>query len=683
MKLPSLDSRHAFALFALAAGLGIGIHGLKRDKSQGATMKADSAPYATLPTTAKLRSESNTTLTEPIEIAGESYALALDSYVLQSDDGKEVVQPLQPAATYATLAARLQERHPLGRAYPILYPADTARDSVHRRLLTSRVTIQLPPGASPEQIGNDTGLRLMELPAYAPGFAIYQAENPLAALEISQRWAATGTLPLVEVQLAQQRTLRSLPNDPQLAQQWHLAYQNQPMVIAGSDINVAPVWNYSGSGIRGAGVRIGIIDDGLEVTHEDLQDNVDVEIDYDWNGLDNDPTPTTNRNRHGTACAGVAAARGNNGIGVAGVAPEATLVGLRLTAGSATDQMEAEAMAHQNDRIAIKSNSWGPVDDGATLEDAGPLMRAAWQHAVNTGRQGKGTIFVWAGGNGLEKKDNSNKDGMANSIYTIAVGAVDSRTRQAFYSEPGANLVCVAPSDGRRLDTQAISTTDRMGSFGYSSGNYATNFGGTSSACPTVAGVVALMLEKNPDLGWRDVQEILIRSSTRIQPADAGWSTNAAGLSFHHQFGAGLVNAAAAVETAATWQNLPPRAEPVLLRQTTVSTIPDNSLLGVTRTFAVDAPLRVEHVTVTVNIRHAARGQLAVTLTSPSGMVSQLVGVHSDRRPNYTNWTFSTVRHWGESAQGNWILHVRDGAKKSTGSLLSAELTLHGTATAP
>lgn len=682
MKLPSLDSRQTFALFALIAGLGIGMYGLKRDTPHGMTTNADPAPVATLSATAKLRTESDAILTEPIEIAGESYILALDSYVLRTEDGKEILQPLQPAATYQTLAARLQQLHPHGRAYPILYPADAARDPSTRLLLTSAVTIQLPPGASAQQIAKDTGMVLTAVPDYAPGFAIYQAPNPLAAMEISERWAATGSLPLVEVQLAEQRELRSLPNDPLLAQQWHLAYQNQPMTLAGSDINVASVWNYSGSGIRGSGLRIGIVDDGLDVTHEDLRDNVDTENDYDWNDQDNDSTPLP-RNRHGTACAGVAGARANNGIGVAGVAPEATLVGLRLIAGPTTDQMEAEAMAHLNDRIAIKSNSWGPSDRSPTLRAPGPLTQAAWQQAVTTGRQGKGTIFVWAGGNGLERGDNSNKDGFANSIYTIAVGAVDSRMRQSYYSEPGANLVCVAPSDGRRFDTKGISTTDLTGPIGYASGNYNSSFGGTSSACPTVAGVVALMLEKNPDLGWRDVQEILIRSSTRIQPANTGWSTNGAGLSFHHQFGAGLVNAAAAVETAATWQNLPARAEPVILSQPTVSPIPDNSQVGVTRTFAVDTALRVEHVTVTVTVQHAWRGQVAVTLTSPSGMVSQLVGVHSDRRPNYSNWTFSTVRHWGESAQGNWTLHVRDGGRKIIGSLQMAELTLYGTPTAP
>lgn len=675
----TLDSRTVMTLVAVMAGLCLGVHRLKRPPVE----EAESIPISTASLGTAHRTQNDVTHTHAIELAGETYALALDSYILQTEDGNEILQRLQPKATVETLAARLQKCHPFGRTFPLLYPADSVGDPLTRRLLTSSVTIQLPPGVSPEAMAEETGMRLSHVPDYAPGFAIYEAEDPIAALNICQRFGATVSLPLIEIQLAQQRHTRSLPNDPLLSAQWHLAFQNQENVLDGSDIRAAPVWNYGGQGIRGAGIRIGIIDDGLDLTHEDLQVNVDTEIDYDWNNKDNDPSPGLSRNRHGTACAGVAAARGNNGIGLAGVAPESTLVGLRLTSGSSTDQMEAEAMAHQIEKIAIKSNSWGPVDTGRILENAGPLTRAAWQHAVSSGRKGKGTIFVWAGGNGAEKKDNSNKDGFANSIYTIAVGATDSRARAAYYSERGANLVCVAPSDGYRLDTQAILTTDRSGAAGYTSSNYVSTFGGTSSACPTVAGVVALMLEKNPDLGWRDVQEILLRSSTRIQFNDSGWSTNGAGLRFHHQFGAGLVNAQEAVNFAATWQNLPARAEPFVLVQSTISPIPDNSLTGVTYSFPVPSALRVEHATVTVNIRHAARGQCAITLTSPSGMVSQLAETHADKRANYNNWTFSTVRHWGESAQGQWLLHVRDGGKKITGTLLMAELTLYGTHSAP
>ena len=188
------------------------------------------------------------------------------------------------------------------------------------------------------------------------------------------------------------------------------------------------------------------------------------------------------------------------------------------------------------------------------------------------------------------------------------------------------------------------------------------------------------MLEKNPNLGWRDVQEILLRSSTQIFPADPGWATNGAGLRFHHNYGAGLIHAEAAVNLAAAWVNRSISLSPLVSTQSTSTSIPDNSSIGVTRSFVINAAMRVEHVTVKVSIAHARRGDLAITLTSPSGMVSQLAEVHDDTNANYSQWTFSSVRHWGELAQGTWTLHVRDGKSDTSGTLNETELTLYGAA---
>src|SRR5205823_13862228 len=120
------------------------------------------------------------------------------------------------------------------------------------------------------------------------------------------------------------------------------------------------------------------------------------------------------------------------------------------------------AMTHSNSVIHIKNNSWGPPDcpmGGAVLEAAGPLMQAALADAVATGRNGKGVIFTWACGNGLECGEDVNYDGFANLIQVFAIGAVDDHGEQADYSEPGACLVVTAPSS----DGQGITTTDLMG----------------------------------------------------------------------------------------------------------------------------------------------------------------------------------------------------------------------------
>ena len=622
----------------------------------------------------------------PEQNSGQPVVLALDHFVITDKEGKNQQVAISPIATKETLMARIKALSGKSVSYPVIYPVDRNHTLSNRKLLTSEITIQLPDSKSATQVAYETGLTLVSQPDYAPGFAIFKAEDPLAAWSISEKLLAVNSYPVVEQIVASQKSKRALPNDPLFADQWHLKYQNQFDAVPDCDLNIENAWLFGTSGgVKGNGVRIGIVDDGLETGHPDFVGNIDTENDKDWNGNDADPNPSF-FDHHGTSCAGNAAARGDNGIGVCGTAPLATLVGMRLTASDSTDTTEAEAMAYlrsdANTLIHIKSNSWGPDDDGITLEAPGALTRAALQTAATTGRNNLGTIIVWAGGNGLEYSDNSNYDGYANSIYTIAVGACDSKLQQSYYSEPGSNLVVVAPSDGDDT-TLRITTVDRSGSVGYnrsigSDGDYADDFGGTSSATPTVAGICALMLEKNPNLGWRDVQEILIRSARKINPTDSDWSNNSAGFRFNHKFGAGLVDATAAVNMSAGWQNLTTQRSIVSAQSPLKLTIPDNNATGITRSFVVTEDIRVEHVTMKVLITHSRRSDLAITLTSPSGMKSRLAEIHQGKGKDYKNWTFSSVRHWGEMSPGTWTINVTDRRKGTKGKLSAATLTLFG-----
>ncbi|MEY3898269.1 MAG: hypothetical protein RLZZ214_3790, partial [Verrucomicrobiota bacterium] len=266
-----------------------------------------------------------------------------------------------------------------------------------------------------------------------------------------------------------------------------------------------------------------------------------------------------------------------------------------------------------------------------------------------------------------------------------------------YYSEPGSNLIACAPSSGitgipGTADTLGITTTDRTGSLGYntaasaSGGDYADDFGGTSSATPSAAGVVALMLEKNPNLGWRDVQEILIRTAVQ-PPASTGWVTNPAGLDFNHDFGAGLIDATAAVNLAATWTNLPAQTSTTSSQTALSVAIPENNATGTTRTFDLSAAnIRVEQVTLTLSATHTARGNLEITLTSPGGMASTLAAVHSDSGDNYSNWTFSSVRNWGELSTGTWTLKIADRSATGNtagGTLTAASLKIFGSSATP
>ena len=188
------------------------------------------------------------------------------------------------------------------------------------------------------------------------------------------------------------------------------------------------------------------------------------------------------------------------------------------------------------------------------------------------------------------------------------------------------------------------------------------------------------MLERNPELGWRDVQEILIRSAHKIAPADSGWSDNGAGLHFHHHHGAGLVDATAAVNLAGAWSKLGPQQTSSITQSGLSIAIPDNQVAGITRSFAIGADLRVEHVTARLGTTHSNHRQLEITLTSPSGMVSKLGTAASGKSGEaLNNWTFSSVRHWGEHSQGEWTVKIADTISGTTGTLTLAELNVFGT----
>lgn len=612
-----------------------------------------------------------------------TFVVAKDEVATITPGGKirtRLFSPL-PSAKAVAAVAQTETLTTGEEAEVVLYEKGAPRNEFTRRILTKAILVELQAGTDPQSLATASGTDYVGPAPSAPNFYLFSVREAGAALDVAGTIRALPGVISAEPLLARQQKKRLTPNDPLFTSQWHLKNTGQGGGLANMDVNITKVWDT----YRGAGIRIGIVDDGLQTTHPDLSPNFDAANSYDWNGQDTDPNPDVTVDDHGTSCAGVAAGRGSNGIGISGAAPLSTLVGLRLIGGPETDADEADAETFKNDIIFVKSNSWGPSDDGQTLEGPGTLAAAALKTGATTGRGGKGTIYVWAAGNGGDVGDNSNYDGYANSIYTIAVAAMSDRGAAASYSEPGANVVVTAPSSSS--GRQGITTTDLLGNNGYNAAgvtgeltdrNYTKTFGGTSSACPLAAGVIALVLEANPNLGWRDVQEVLIKSATKNSPSDTDWIVNGAGFKFNHKFGAGLINADAAVTLAKTWTNLPSQQN-VTSAQTGLNVaIPDNNATGITRSFTVNSTLRVEHVTVAVDIAHASRGQLEVLLTSPKGTVSRLAEKHSDTGSDYNNWTFMTVRNWGESAQGVWKLTVRDRTARITGSLKSATLTIFG-----
>ena len=616
-------------------------------------------------------------------IGGKRYEVATDEVARKDGAGRMWVEKMERQAT----AERARQRAVVQQADLVMYEAGQVRSAASRRVVRNQIVVKMKDGVDAKGLAAAMNLKVLRTIQGAPGFVLLETTSSGEALTKTEALLAREEVMVAEPQLARQQSKRLIPNDTFFGQQWHLRNTGQSSGLSGVDANVVSVWDTN----KGAGIRIGIVDDGLQTTHPDLSPNVDTVNDYDWNdGTPNDPNPVLSVDFHGTSCAGVAAAKGNNALGVSGAAPDATLVGLRLIGDVTTDAQEAEAMGWKNDIIEIKSNSWGPNDDGVRLEGPGTLTEAALATATTSGRGGRGTVILWAGGNGGTANDNSNYDGYANSLYTIAVGALGNNGRRASYSEQGANLVITAPSNGGTL---GVVTTDLVGNNGYntstvtgelSNRDYTNDFGGTSSATPLAAGVVALMLKANPNLGWRDVQEILIRSATKVDATDSDWVTNAAGFAFNHKYGAGMINAQAAVTRAATWTNLTAATSRSSAQTGLTVSIPDNNSTGITRTFDLSATnLRVEQVTLTFSALHTSRGQLAVTLTSPSGTVSRLAERHSDTNDHYSAWKFGSVRHWGENSQGQWTLRVSDLASGTTGTLTGATLTVHGVTVGP
>lgn len=474
-------------------------------------------------------------------------------------------------------------------------------------------------------------------------------------------------------------------NDPKYPQQWHLNNRRSP----GRDINVTGVWERN---VTGRGVTVVVVDDGVEHTVQDIAPNYSPEGSYDLNSNDPDPMPhpdAENGNHHGTRCAGEIAAVPNNSFCAVGVAYGSRIAGIRVLDGPLTDSMEAVAFNKHYQINDIYSCSWGPDDDGKTVDGPHQLGKAALQHGVMAGRQGFGSIFVVASGNGGQHNDNCNYDGYANSIYTVTIGAVDEEGRMPFYAEECASMLAVTFSGGDKMLRSIVTTDwDLQKGTGCTEGHT-----GTSAAAPLAAGMIALMLQVRPCLTWRDIQHIIVFTATQYEDHHADWLTNEAGFSHSHQHGFGLLNAWRLVNAAKIWTSVPYLASyvsPVLKENKAVPRSPHSLevLWNVSRMDLEMSGLKtLEHVAVTVSITHPRRGSLELKLFCPSGMMSLIGAPRSlDSDPNgFNDWTFSTVRCWGERARGIYRLAIRDVGDEpfQVGILRQWQLTLYGSVWSP
>ncbi|ORY04429.1 hypothetical protein K493DRAFT_275863 [Basidiobolus meristosporus CBS 931.73] len=443
---------------------------------------------------------------------------------------------------------------------------------------------------------------------------------------------------------------RTAPNnsyleDPMFQKQWFLHNS------AKNDINVTGVWE---QGITGKGVVVAILDDGLDMYNKDLASNYFAEGSFDFNDHVSQPKPRLSDDYHGTRCAGEIAAAKNDFCGI-GVAYEAKVAGLRILSGKITDTDEALAINYQYQKNQVYSCSWGPPDDGKSMDGPKGLILYALMNGIQKGRGGKGSIFIFASGNGGSHDDNCNFDGYTNSIYTVTIGAIDHTNSHPYYSES-----CAA---------QLAYTTD------VGPASCSNLHGGTSAAAPLAAGIIALVLSIRPDLHWRDIQHLCVQTAVPVSLKDDDWKPTTAGRLFNHKFGYGKLDAYRMVAAAKTFQSLGSQIRLETPIQVVRKKIPQdehgvNSTIEITETETDSLQLRVlEHITIRVNINHSRRGDLEVYLISPNQVVSQLAARRrlDENKTGIINWTFMSVKHWDESPIGNWTLQVIDRVNPNAG----------------
>ena len=459
-------------------------------------------------------------------------------------------------------------------------------------------------------------------------------------------------------------------NDPRENKQWYL----DGSTISPLSIDVYSVWK----DYIGTGVKIGVIDSQIDYTHVELKNAYDKALDFNFAQSTNNPIidPAHLPLFHGTSVAGIISAEANNQVGMVGIASGASLVGLAIDYNSNDATSQIVAALNRAVDLDVVNNSWSFVSNLADDFNKNPVYGAALEHLASQGRDGLGTSTVFAAGN-AGTSGTSNYHNFQNSPYTIAVGAVDPNGAPSSFTSLGANVLISAAG-------RDVYTTDLKDRF--------DTVNGTSFAAPAVSAAVGLMLQANPELGYRDVQEILAYSARREGLADSanfgdGWRTNGAtnfnggGLHFSDAFGYGFLNVHDAVRLAETWSkqqtfaNLAKVTETVSSNQKLVAGSSDHISVDIN----VDKAIDIEHVQLAMDLRWLDTGNLDVYLTSPDGTQVRLVYdlPTVDRIGNIRNFVFDSVASMGEQSAGTWKLDIYNrnpAATDKTGAPLAGEL---------
>lgn len=464
----------------------------------------------------------------------------------------------------------------------------------------------------------------------------------------------------------QQRTNGSSkePTDPYFKYQWPLKNVGQNGGKPNLDLNVEAAWE---QGFTGKNVTTAIMDDGVDYMHLDLKDNYNAKASYDFSSNDLFPYPRYTDdwfNSHGTRCAGEVASKRDNGICGVGIAYDSKVAGIRmLDQPYMTDIIEANSMSHEPNLIDIYSASWGPTDNGKTVDGPRNATMHAIVRGVNEGRNGKGSIYVWASGDGGQD-DDCNCDGYAASMWTISINSAINTGENAHYDESCSSTLASTFSNGAKDPHTGVTTTDLYD-------RCTQTHSGTSAAAPEAAGVYALALEANPNLTWRDIQHLTVLTSKRNSLYDGKnrfhWNVNGVGLEFNHLFGYGVLDAGAMVSMAKDWKTVPSRYHcdagfvdqvyPIRTDKPQTLTIETKACKGTNSEVNY-----IEHVQAIVTLNSTRRGDLILFLTSPMGTKSMILNrrpYDDDNKNGFVRWPFMTTQTWGENPRGKWTLEAK------------------------
>jgi subtilisin-like proprotein convertase family protein len=541
--------------------------------------------------------------------------------------------------------------------------------------------------------------------------------------------------------------------DPFASEAWHLNNIGQKSFsknsgFEGEDLNlIQEALSYTGKGIR-----IAVSDTGIEYTHEDLSSNQlkNEHRNYsftnpsDWrNGLGAYNHPGED---HGTAVTGLICAEADNGKGSRGVAPDAKFAAFRFVLDYGVTSTDSRMIDQADGHFDIFNYSYGYAQCQFQAETE--EVYKAYKIGVENLRNKKGAIYIQSAGNDYNQKlsycieegddetlyfGNTNISSTLATPYKIVVGAINADGVKSSYSTPGSSIWVSAPGGEDGVEYPGMITTDvsscakgyayfsapRNFNKGLVNGNLNCNYtslmNGTSAAAPMVSGVVALMLEANPELTWREVKHILAETADKINffenreviphPGDGSfqadiidydfkWVENSAEKKFSNWYGFGSVNALQAVLAAKTFtsgslgtyeETINPYNEIWYYSSASalgkeIADYDGAEAIWTEDTIEVKHNFIIEAVQVTVTIEHGSPKDLAIKLTSPSGVESVLLNYNSQIIDTEfpTNHLMLTNAFYGEESLGEWKLSVVDATSSYEGTLENWKINIHG-----